>query len=130
MSAPSPLPDPLTLKAEILQLARDLGFDGTGIADIDLREAERGLVEWLEAGFQGTMEYMARHGSMRARPAEMVPGTVSVISVRMNYLDPRTADAATVLQDGRRAYISRYALGRDYHKVLRSRLQQLADRIA
>ncbi|MBK8018089.1 MAG: tRNA epoxyqueuosine(34) reductase QueG [Betaproteobacteria bacterium] len=130
MSAPSPIPDPLALKAEILQLARDAGFDGAGIADIDLREAEPGLAAWLEAGFHGTMDYMARHGSLRARPAGLVPGTVSVISVRMNYLDPRTADAATVLQDGRRAYISRYALGRDYHRVLRSRLQQLADRIA
>jgi epoxyqueuosine reductase len=76
------------------------------------------------------MDYMARHGLARARPAELVPGTVSVITVRMNYLPPEARDAWSVLADGSKAYVSRYALGRDYHKVLRGRLQQLADRIA
>lgn len=84
---------------------------------------------WLEAGFHGEMEYMARHGLKRARPAELVPGTLSVISCRMNYTPPHSRNAWETLGDGEAAYISRYALGRDYHKVVRNRLQKLADRI-
>ncbi len=107
---------------------RELGFDAVGIAGIDLAEAEPGLKAWLDAGYHGEMDYMARHGSKRARPAELVPGTLSVISVRMNY-KTEAAEAELALGDAKRAYISRYALGRDYHKVLRNRLQQLADRM-
>lgn len=118
------------LRDRLAAWARDLGFDAVGVADVDLSDAEPGLLAWLDAGFHGDMDYMARHGLRRARPAELVPGTVSVITVRMNYLAD-TPDAATdALDDGRTAYVSRYALGRDYHKVLRDRLQKLADRIA
>ncbi len=115
--------------------ARELGFSQIGIAGIDLEAAEPGLQAWLAAGFHGSMAYMAAHGSKRARPAELVPGTVRVISARMDYL-PRGAGAAWVadeqqaLADPRRAVVSVYARGRDYHKVLRARLQQLAARLA
>lgn len=100
------------------------------MAGIDLSSAEQGLLDWLAAGFHGAMDYMAKHGLKRARPAELLPGTVSVISLRMNYLAVDPADAIVALGEDQRAYISRYAVGRDYHKVLRNRLQQLADRIA
>jgi len=107
----------------------ELGFQAVGIADLDLGAAERHLLEWLAAGRHGELDYMARHGAKRARPAELVPGTVRVISVRMDYL-PEAVDSETVMADGSRAFVSRYALGRDYHKLMRHRLQQLADRIA
>ncbi len=106
----------------------ELGFQAVGIADADLGAAEARLAEWLARGFHGELDYMARHGAKRARPAALVPGTVRVISARMDYL-PDAADAESVLADRSRAYVSRYALGRDYHKVLRNRLQRLADRI-
>jgi epoxyqueuosine reductase len=108
---------------------RQLGFQQIGISDIDLTEHEVHLLNWLRADYHGEMEYMARHGSKRSRPAELIPGTLRVISARMDYLPPAAADAATVLSDPQLAFISRYALGRDYHKVLRRRLQQLAERI-
>ena len=116
------------LAAAIKAWGRDLGFQAIGIADADLASAEPGLAAWLEQGFHGQMAYMARHGSRRVRPSELVPGTVRVISARMDYR-PAAADSDAVLADGARAFISRYALGRDYHKVLRARLQALADRI-
>ena len=106
-----------------------MGFDAIGFADTGLGTAESELAAWLEAGFHGEMDYMASHGTKRSRPAELVPGTVSVVTARMNYL-PQAAPMDVVLADGTRAAISRYALGRDYHKLLRSRLQKLADRIA
>ena len=115
--------------------ARDLGFSQIGIADIDLAAAEPGLQQWLAAGFHGGMDYMAVHGLKRARPAELVPGTVRVISARMDYL-PRAAgahwliDEARALADPQHAVVSVYARGRDYHRVLRQRLQRLAERIA
>jgi epoxyqueuosine reductase len=114
--------------------ARELGFSQIGVADVDLHEAEPGLRDWLAAGFHGRMHYMARHGMRRARPAELVPGTVRVISARMDYL-PRDADAAwsdrehARLRAPHQAVVSVYARGRDYHKVLRQRLQQLAERL-
>ncbi|TWO79454.1 tRNA epoxyqueuosine(34) reductase QueG [Denitratisoma oestradiolicum] len=117
------------LAEEIRHWGRELGFAAIGISDIDLTEAEAGLTAWLETGYHGEMDYMASHGLKRARPAELVPGTRSVITARMDYL-PRAADAEANLADGRRAYLSRYALGRDYHKLLRNRLQRLADRIS
>ncbi len=114
--------------------ARELGFSQIGIAGIDLAAAEPGLLAWLQAGFHGSMDYMARHGLKRARPAELVPGTLSVISARMDYL-PRDAGPGWIaaeqaaLHDPQQAVVSVYARGRDYHKVLRQRLQQLADRL-
>lgn len=106
-----------------------LGFQQVGISDVDLRHHERHLEEWLAAGFHGDMDYMATHGVKRARPAELVPGTLRVISVRMDYLPP-TALFATHLSDPNTAYISRYAVGRDYHKVVRHRLKKLGEMIS
>jgi epoxyqueuosine reductase len=117
------------LVARIRTWAAELGFDAVGIAGIELPEAEAGLQAWLDAGFHGAMDYMGKHGSKRTRPAELVPGTRRVISARMDYL-PDAAAAAENLADPGRAYVSRYALGRDYHKVLRARLKRLAERIA
>jgi epoxyqueuosine reductase len=114
--------------------ATELGFSQIGVTGVDLRTAEPGLLAWLEAGFHGTMRYMSAHGLKRARPATLVPGTLSVISVRMDYL-PRhgapgwAADEHARQADAGQAMVSVYARGRDYHKVLRSRLQQLADRL-
>ena len=133
--SPSNLPEQL---AKIQQHATDLGFAKIGISGIDLSQAEPGLQAWLAAGFHGSMGYMAAHGMKRARPAELVPGTISVISARMDYLprdyelddgDWRGRELAR-LQQPQEAVISLYARGRDYHKVLRKRLQQLADKIA
>jgi len=107
---------------------RELGFQAVGIADTDLAAAEGRLEAWLAAGFHGEMNYMARHGSRRARPEALRPGTLRVISARMNYR-PQAADACSVLSAPEKAYIARYATGRDYHKVLRHRLQRLASRI-
>ncbi len=121
--------DLAALKAEILTWCADLGFQQAGVSDIDLATAEKRLGQWLEQGMHGTMSYMQRHGSKRARPAELVPGTVRVVTVRMDYLPESQEQARRLLDDERRAYISRYALGRDYHKVLRRRLQTLANRI-
>ena len=107
---------------------RELGFQSVGIADIDLAAAQGRLVEWLAAGFHGEMDYMARHGLKRARPSELRPGTLRVISARMNYR-PQAAEGWSVIGAPEKAYIARYATGRDYHKVLRGRLQRLARRI-
>jgi epoxyqueuosine reductase len=105
----------------------ELGFQAVGIADADLSAAEPRLLEWLAQGWHGEMEYMARHGALRARPAELKPGTLRVISCRMDY----AVDVSEkVVLEGRRAVVARYARGRDYHKVLRDRLQKLCDRIA
>jgi len=109
--------------------AHELGFDRVGVTDTDLSEHEGHLVEWLQAGMQGEMDYMQRHGTIRARPAELIAGTSRIISVRMNYMPPQAQAAQEVLDDSQLAYISRYALGRDYHKVMRKRLQKLADKI-
>jgi epoxyqueuosine reductase len=118
-----------TLATDIRAWGIELGFDAVGFSDVDLASAEAGLLAWLDAGFHGHMDYMARHGPARARPAQLVPGTVSVITARMNYLPPGAREPWSVLEDGDAAYVSRYALGRDYHKVLRGRLRQLAARI-
>lgn len=122
-------PDPSALAERIKQWGRELGFQQIGIAGIDLTEAEVRLEEWLGAGFHGEMEYMARHGTKRSRPGELVAGTVSVISARMDYLPESRSTMAGHLENPADAYISRYSLGRDYHKVMRGRLQKLADRI-
>ena len=115
--------------------ALELGFSQIGVADIDLASAESGLEAWLAAGFHGSMHYMAAHGLKRARPAELMPGTLRVLTARMDYLPRASADAWQAIEwrqlaDPQRAQVSIYARGRDYHKVLRSRLQQLADRLA
>jgi epoxyqueuosine reductase len=117
------------LAEQIKAWGRELGFQKVGIAAIDLPADEQRLLEWLAAGRHGEMEYMERHGTKRARPAELVPGTVRVISARMDYW-PGGSDAEAVLVDPALAYISRYAVGRDYHKVVRHRLARLAERIA
>jgi epoxyqueuosine reductase len=118
-----------TLAAKVKAWGRELGFQAVGIADTNLAEAEPGLRAWLASGFAGELDYMRKHGSKRTQPASLVPGTLRVISARMDYR-PRAADSASVLADGSKAFVARYALGRDYHKVMRGRLQRLADRIA
>ncbi|MDR4515146.1 tRNA epoxyqueuosine(34) reductase QueG [Nitrosomonas sp.] len=124
-------PDFASLASEIKIWGRELGFQAVRIADAnaDMSEAETGMFAWLENGNHGEMDYMAKHGTKRSRPAELVPGTQRVISVRMNYYPPKAADSWAVINQSEKAFISRYALGRDYHKVLRSRMQKLADRI-
>jgi epoxyqueuosine reductase len=122
------------LAASIKAWGQELGFAEVRIADVDLAVAEPGLQAWLDAGMHGEMDYMASHGMKRARPAELVPGTVRVITARMNYLpgaqDENWRERETArLNDPTQAVISVYARGRDYHKVLRARLQQLADKI-
>jgi len=150
---PAPLgPDDLVQLAQDIKIwAQELGFQRLGIADLDLARHEARLLAWLAQGRQGEMAYMARHGLKRSRPAELVPGTLRVISVRMDYMAPLPPrgggvggegvnpsrqppprpqeDAWRQLEDPGAAFISRYALGRDYHKVMRQRLQRLADRI-
>ncbi len=121
--------DMAALKAEVLQWSTELGFQQAGVTDIDLSVAEERLRSWLSARFHGAMDYMERHGSKRSRPDELVPGTLRVISVRMDYLPEDQTAARGLLDHESRAYVSRYALGRDYHKVLRKRLQKLANRI-
>jgi epoxyqueuosine reductase len=128
--SPSPALDPAKLLTSLRQWAQELGFTGLGIADIDLSLDEARFFDWLQAGFQGEMHYMSRHGRKRTQPALLIPGTVSCISVRMDYWPGEAADAAAVLAEPTAGYVSRYALGRDYHKVMRSRLQALCDRIA
>jgi len=121
--------------AELQSAARELGFSQIGVTGVNLTEAEPGLKAWLAAGFHGSMNYMASHGLKRARPAELVPGTVSVITVRMDYLpgnvDKLSAESAwQSLAQSQQGVVSVYARGRDYHKVLRSRLQKLQARMA
>jgi len=116
------------LAQDIKQWGLSLGFQQVGICDTDLSVEEPRLQAWLDKQYHGEMEWMARHGMMRARPHELLPGTLRVISVRMNYLPAKAAFAST-LKNPRLGYVSRYALGRDYHKVLRNRLKKLGDLI-
>jgi epoxyqueuosine reductase len=117
------------LKTEIARLARELGFQDLRVADTDLAVAGERLSAWLAGGHHGSMEFMQRHGTKRSVPAELVPGTIRIVSVRMNYLPEPQESARTLLDHDSRAYVSRYALGRDYHKLMRRRLQKLADAI-
>ena len=119
----------MVLAQQIKVWGAELGFHGVGITDCDLGAAETELLAWLALGYHGEMDYMAKHGSKRTRPAELVPGTVRVISVRMDYFPPNTRGSWEVMAEPELAYISRYALGRDYHKVMRTQLQRLAERI-
>lgn len=125
-------PDWHSLVADIKVWGQELGFAAIGITSGDaLGPAEAGLLAWLSAGYHGEMDYMARHGLKRARPAELMPGTISVITARLDYW-PAGSDVTAALgnlDDGERAYISRYALGRDYHRLMRDRLRKLASRI-
>ena len=114
------------LRSRLGVLAAGLGFDQVGVAGIELPADEANLGRWIAEGRHGGMRYMARHGSRRSRPSELVPGTLRVISVRMNCTAPDAVAEQEVLADGRRGYIARYALGRDYHKILRQRLVRLA----
>ncbi|WP_434456825.1 tRNA epoxyqueuosine(34) reductase QueG [Stutzerimonas urumqiensis] len=116
------------LRDAIKAWGRELGFQQVGITDVDLGEHEAHLQRWLDAGYQGEMDYMAAHGTKRSRPAELVPGTLRVVSLRMDYL-PGDTRMTEQLARPETAYVSRYALGRDYHKLIRKRLQQLAERI-
>ncbi|MFM7396167.1 MAG: tRNA epoxyqueuosine(34) reductase QueG [Gammaproteobacteria bacterium] len=122
-------PDFKALRNELDAMAVGLGFSAIGIAHLELAEDEAHLLRWLEEGRHGDMHYMARHGTRRSRPAELKPGTVCAISVRLDYWPSAAADAEAVLASPDDAYVSRYALGRDYHKILRNALQDFADRI-
>lgn len=108
--------------------ARELGFAQLGISDVELNAHEQYLQRWLAAGYQGDMSWMGTHGTKRSRPEELVPGTIRVLTLRMDYL-PDGADPVRILENPNQAYIARYTLGRDYHKLLRKRLARLAKRI-
>ena len=129
VASPAARLDPAALLTDLRRWSKELGFARLGVANIDLAPDEAHFLDWLRAGFNGEMAYMSRHGVKRTRPAELLPGTVSCISVRMDYWPKDAADAEATLADRSVAYISRYALGRDYHKVMRTRLQRLCDRI-
>jgi len=120
-------PELEAIKLRLIQLAQELGFQQLGVSGVDLAEDEARLEEWLARGRHGGMQYMARYGRRRSRPAELVPGTLRVISVRMDCFAPDAAGAEGVLASPEKAYVARYALGRDYHHVVRRRLQKLAD---
>ena len=118
------------LAADIKRWGRELGFAEIGIADTDLSSAEIEHQAWIKKGFHGDMDYMAKHGAKRTRPTDLVANTVCVISARLDYYPPKAKDSWHVIKDGDQAFISRYALGRDYHKVMRQKLQKLCDKIA
>ncbi|MEN1942591.1 tRNA epoxyqueuosine(34) reductase QueG [Luteimonas sp. MJ293] len=133
MSSPATIAgscDPAAIAARIRTLVSAAGFQRCGISGIELGEDEAHLHSWLAEGLYGDMEWMARHGSKRSRPGELVPGTLRVVSVGLDYGPDSHDDAWATLADGERAYVARYALGRDYHKLMRSRLQKLAAQIA
>ena len=121
--------DQSKLSSHIKSWGTALGFQQVGITTTDLKEDEAYLLNWLEAGHHGEMSYMQRHGTKRSRPGALVPGTISVISLRMDYLPPSSKHPAQVLNNKELAYVSRYAMGRDYHKLMRQRLQKLATKI-
>jgi len=128
MPAPAP-PDFAALARQIKAWGTELGFQQVGIAGTSLPEAEQRLRDWLAAGFHGELAYMARHGDLRTRPEALHPGTARIIIGRMDYQTREAADPRGVLADAGQAFVARYALGRDYHKVLRQRLKTLAARI-
>jgi epoxyqueuosine reductase len=130
--APIQLPDQHAagkMAATIKGWARELGFGNIGITDTDLSAAEPGLLSWLDKQYHGDMDYMAKHGTKRSRPAELVPGTLRVISVSLDYMPEQAEDSWQILENPNKAYVARYAMGRDYHKVMRQKLQQLCTRI-
>lgn len=117
------------LRNQIIQWSESLGFNYTGFTNTQLGNHETRFLNWLDAGYHGEMDYMQRHSDLRINPPSLHEGTISIISVRMNYLPEDHAEPWSVINDGHLAYISRYALGRDYHKLMRKRLQQLAEKI-
>lgn len=117
------------LRSEMTDWAEELGFQQLGVSDIDLADAESALSSWLSKQFHGEMAYMSAHGLKRTRPALLVPETVRVITVRMDYWPEVSAEPWSVIEDDQKGFISRYALGRDYHKLMRKRLAKLAERI-
>lgn len=121
--------DTSQLKTQINQWAIDLGFAKAGFSTTELGEHETRFVNWLQNDFHGEMDYMQRHAGLRLNPSQLHHGTISVISVRMNYLPSGATDSWSVIEDGELGFISRYALGRDYHKLMRKRLQKLASKI-
>lgn len=116
------------LATDIKRWGRELGFQQVGIADADLSQHEPAFKAWVKAGYHGSMEWITAHGNKRTRPHELLPGTLRVISVRLDYL-PGDTQQIKILKDSSKAYVSRYALGRDYHKLIRKRLSVLAKRI-
>ena len=130
MTVDNPKADTQALAEQIKRWANALGFQQLGITDIALGDAEARLLEWLQRGYHGEMDYMEKHGSKRSRPAELVAGTLRVISVRMDYFPDDSSGIQAVLDSPDLGYISRYTLGRDYHKLMRKRLQQLAQKIS
>lgn len=122
--------DYTALAADIKRWGQALGFSEIGITDTDLTRAELDHQTWINKGFHGEMDYMAKHGVKRTRPADLVPNTLRVISARLDYLPPNAKNSWEVMENGNQAFISRYALGRDYHKVMRNKLQKLCDKIA
>ena len=132
---PPPVPvgagaDPATIARRVRELAAGLGFQRCGISGIELGPDEAHLRDWLAEGLYGTMDWMAAHGHKRSRPQELIPGTLRVVSVGLDYGRSDDEDAWATLEDGERAYVARYALGRDYHKLMRNRLQKLAEHVA
>ena len=117
------------LQQNLQEWAKSLGFQRLGVSDVDLSKTEKDLANWLDTGFHGAMDYMERHGTKRTRPEELVPGTIRVISVRMDYWPEPAAEPWSILNDDKKGFISRYALGRDYHKLMRKRLLKLANKI-
>jgi epoxyqueuosine reductase len=116
------------LALQIKDWGREFGFDQIGIADIDLNHTKDHYLEWIKQGFHGEMHYMVKHGSRRYKPDELVPHTIRVITARLNYF-PHSQNSEAILQNDKKAFISRYALGRDYHKVVRSKLKKLSEKI-
>ena len=117
------------LAADIKAWGKALGFAEIGITDTDLSDAEKNYQKWVKKGFHGEMDYMVKHGTKRTRPSELIPNTIRIISARLDYLPPNAKDSWEVINQNEQAFISRYALGRDYHKVMRSKLQKLCDKI-
>jgi len=128
--SPAPHIDPDEVKRELVERAAALGFAAIGVTSIEIPEDERHLLNWLAEGFHGEMDYMSRHGVMRSRPQQLAPGTVRVVSARMDYWPGDSASPEAVLADPTLGYVSRYALGRDYHKILRRALATLASQLA
>jgi epoxyqueuosine reductase len=122
--------DPEAVKRELVALGSALGFAAIGVTHIEIPEDERHLLKWLTLGFHGEMDYMERHGVLRSRPQQLAPGTVRVVSARMDYWPRDSAEPEAVLTDPTLGYVSRYALGRDYHKILRRALATLAAQLA
>ena len=119
----------MAVARRIRELAHELGFQHFGISGVDLGQDEEHLRDWLQRGLYGTMQWMAAHGDKRSRPQELIPGTLRVVSVGLDYGRNDSDQAWHTLADGERAYVARYALGRDYHKLMRNRLQKLAERV-